>query len=201
MINDIRKNRETFKGLFDSVTASNAEGTSFPLEEALGEAIKTIIDEAKAGRKLLFIGNGGSASIASHMAVDFWKNARIKAIAFNDSSLLTCISNDYGYGHVFEKPIEIFADPGDILIAISSSGRSQNILLAVKAARARRAKVITLSGFDKDNPLRKLGDVNFYVPAMEYGHVEVLHLALCHSLIDIVTKNKSKVMEEAKRHE
>jgi len=186
----IRENRRRLKELFDGVIATNLEGIAFALDEALQNSIKMIIEQAKAGGKILFIGNGGSASIASHMAVDFWKNAGIRALAFNDSSLLTCISNDYGYEHVFEKPIETFAEANDVLIAISSSGQSENILLAVKAARAKGAKIITLSGFDKDNPLRKSGDVNFYVPVLEYGHVEVIHLALCHCLVDVIIKNK-----------
>jgi len=186
----IRENRRRLKELFDGVIATNLEGIAFALDEALQNSIKMIIEQAKAGGKILFIGNGGSASIASHMAVDFWKNAGIRALAFNDSSLLTCISNDYGYEHVFEKPIETFAEANDVLIAISSSGQSENILLAVKAARAKGAKIITLSGFDKDNPLKKSGDVNFYVPVLEYGHVEVIHLALCHCLVDVIIKNK-----------
>lgn len=201
MINDIRENRRTFKGLFDGVIASNAQGFTFALDEVLENSIKMIIEQAKSGGKLILIGNGGSASIASHMAIDFWKNAGIRALAFNDSSLLTCISNDYGYEHVFEKPIEMFGEPGDTLIAISSSGKSENILLGVKAARAKGTKVITLSGFDNDNPLRKLGDANFYVPVLEYGHVEVIHLALCHCLVDIIIKNKSRLMEETRRYE
>jgi len=159
MINDIRENRQTFKELFDGVITTNAEGITFALDEALREAIKVIVEQAKAGRKLLFIGNGGSASITSHMAVDFWKNAGIQAIAFNDSSMLTCISNDYGYEHVFEKPIEMFAEPQDILIAISSSGQSENILRAAAAAKKKGIKVIALSGFNKDNPLRVPGKI------------------------------------------
>ncbi len=198
MIKDIRENRQRLKELFDGVIATTTEGITFALDEALQNSIKMIIEQAKAGGKLLFIGNGGSASIASHMAVDFWKNAGIRAVAFNDSSLLTCISNDYGYEHVFEKPIEMFAEPGDTLIAISSSGQSENILLGVGAARAKGVKVITFTGFEKDNPLRKLGDINFYVPVSQYGHVEVIHLALCHCLIDVIIKNKSRLIGKVK---
>lgn len=138
------------------------------------------------GRKLIFIGNGGSAAISSHMSTDFWKNGGMRAVAFNDSSLLTCIGNDYGYKHVFEKPVEMFADRGDLLIAISSSGQSENILLGVKAARARGCAVVTLSGFKSDNPLSAMGDCNFYVPSSAYGTVEVLHHAICHCLLDTI---------------
>jgi D-sedoheptulose 7-phosphate isomerase len=113
-------------------------------------------------------------------------------MAFNDSSLLTCIGNDYGYEQLFEKPIEMFADPGDILMAISSSGRSANILNGVKAARKQKCRVITFSGFQAENPLRVLGDINFYVPANAYGPVEILHHSICHCILDILNRVRRK---------
>ncbi|HAM59185.1 MAG TPA: phosphoheptose isomerase, partial [Candidatus Rokubacteria bacterium] len=125
-------------------------------------------------------------AIASHQAVDYWKNGGMRAVAFNDPSLLTCVSNDFGYRHVFAKPIEMFADAGDALIAISSSGQSENILRGVEAARRARCRVITLSGFRPDNPLRRLGELNFWVPTDSYGHVEITHLAICHSVVDAI---------------
>jgi D-sedoheptulose 7-phosphate isomerase len=140
-----------------------------------------------AGNKLMFIGNGGSAGIAGHLAIDFSKNGNLRALAFNDPMALTCVGNDLGYDKVFAKQIEIHARPGDLLVAISSSGRSPNILAAVAAARARGCAVATYSGFAPDNALRRLGDVNFYVPAREYGFVEISHLALCHAVLDLET--------------
>jgi D-sedoheptulose 7-phosphate isomerase len=130
------------------------------------------------------------------MAIDFWKNGGIRATAFNDCSLLTCIGNDYDYKHVFEKPIEMFAEQGDVLIAISSSGKSENILLGVKAARTNGCRVITFSGFDEANPLRRMGDYNFYVPSMAYGHVEVVHQSLCHCLLDYIMVGQGKLRRE-----
>ena len=192
MRNDIRKNRQALKELFDNVIATNGEGIAFSLDEALENSVNMISKQAQAGGKLLFIGNGARASIASHMAIDFWKNAGIRAFAFNDAVLLTCISNDYGYEHVFEKPIEMFADSADILFAISSSGKSENILLGASAARAKGARVITLSGFDKNNPLTKLGEINFYVPSSNYGHVEVIHHSICHCILDSTVRKKVK---------
>jgi len=149
--------------------------------EAIALRLKNV---GQTGKKIIFVGNGGSAGIASHQAIDYWKNGGIRATAFNDPSLLTCISNDYGYEHVFAKPIEMFAEPGDAVIAISSSGQSANILAACTAARARSCSLITLSGFKEDNPLRRLGDINLYVPSDSYGFVEVLHLALSHCVLD-----------------
>ena len=162
------------------------------LTAGLDLAARMIRAAGAAGRKLMFVGNGASAAIASHMSTDFWKNGRVRAVAFNDSSGLTCIGNDFGYEHVFEQPVLMFADPGDILVAISSSGASPNILRAVAAAREKACRVITLSGFEPANPLRAGGDLNFYVPARRYGPVEVLHHAVCHCVLDILTAKEPR---------
>ena len=155
------------------------------LEEGMKQAIESISSLKKINGKVMLVGNGGSAAIASHQAVDFWKCVGIKATAFNDLSQLTCLSNDYGYEYVFSKSIEMFADEGDVLLAISSSGRSVNILKAVEAARQKNcSSVLTFSGFDADNSLRILGDLNFYVKSHSYGHVEISHLALIHAIAD-----------------
>ncbi|MFQ5451079.1 MAG: SIS domain-containing protein [Nitrospinaceae bacterium] len=160
--------------------------------EGLEKVARVIISQSHAGNKLMFIGNGASAAISSHMATDYWKNGGIRSVAFNDISLLTCISNDHGYKHVFEKPIEMFADAGDILMAISSSGQSENILRAVRAARSAGCQVITFSGFAKDNPLSSMGDYNFYVASPSYGPVEIIHLSLCHCICDAIIREKSR---------
>ena len=147
----------------------------------------------KTHKKVILVGNGGSAAIASHQAVDLWKNGGIRAVAFNDASLLTCIGNDYGYPFIFSKPIEMFADPGDLLIVISSSGKSVNILNSVEAGRKAGCSVIGLSGFDQGNPLSKLCDVNFYLSSHSYGIVEVGHLLLIHAFIDeVISLNRKK---------
>jgi len=138
-----------------------------------------------AGNKIIFVGNGGSAGIASHLAIDFSKNGGLRPLAFNDASALTCLGNDLGYDNVFAKQLDFHAAPGDLLVAISSSGKSPNVLNAVKVARARDCGVATFSGFTEENDLRKTGDVNFYVGSCEYGFVEVAHLALCHAVLDI----------------
>ena len=130
------------------------------------------------------VGNGGSASIASHQSVDYWKNGGIRASAFNDSSLLTCLSNDYSYAEVFSKAVEMFGEEGDMIYCISSSGKSQNILNAAKSAKEKKCTVITFSGFEESNPLRKEGELNFYVPDFSYGFVEILHLFIIHSILD-----------------
>jgi D-sedoheptulose 7-phosphate isomerase len=184
---------EILKDLFDKVIATGKNRERYKLDKAIEIAIDMITEQASCGGKLLFIGNGASAAISSHMSTDFSKNAGIKALSFNDSSLLTCVSNDYGYKHVFEKPIEMFADSRDILVAISSSGKSENIVRGAKIARLKGLKIITLSGFKSNNPLRKLGDINFYLPIREYGYVEIIHQSLLHCLVDIIIKDKLKI--------
>ncbi len=168
------------------ITDSNDKTYSF--EEGVNRVVSEYNRLKKTGNKIIFIGNGGSAGIASHQSADYTKNGKLPAITFFDPSLLTCISNDYGYEYVYEKPIEIYAKQEDILIAISSSGQSENILNAVNAAKKKGLFVITLSGFKEDNPLREKGDMNFYIKSECYGHVEIIHLIISHIFLDTYMK-------------
>jgi D-sedoheptulose 7-phosphate isomerase len=175
----------TLAELLHGAQVTDRAAKSMPLAGGC-ERMRNAAHEAhRAGNKIMFVGNGGSAGIASHLAIDFSKNGGLRSLAFNDASALTCLGNDLGYDNVFAKQLDFHARPGDLLIAISSSGKSPNILNAVKAARARDCGVVTFSGFAEDNDLRKSGDVNFYVGSCEYGFVEVAHLALCHAVLDI----------------
>lgn len=167
-----------------SVLVTTGTGREAEADEVVAWVIATARAAHSTGRKLIFIGNGGSAAIASHMAVDYSKNGGMRALAFNDASFLTCLGNDLGYEHVFAKQVELHAAAGDLLIAISSSGRSPNILNAVEIARDRDCRILTLSGFAADNPLRRLGDYNLWVPSPSYGFVEIAHLAVCHCILD-----------------
>lgn len=173
------------KRLIEEVIVYGRKMKVVDFEASVLKVCKLVLS-AKKDNTVFFIGNGGSASIASHMATDFLKNGDMRVLAFNDPSLLTCISNDLGYEMVFAKPISRFAKKNDILFAISSSGESANILRAVEAARKRGCFIITLSGFSSDNRLSKKGDLNFYVSSKLYSHVEIMHLALCHYIADIV---------------
>lgn len=147
-------------------------------------------------KRLIVIGNGGSAGIAMHTLADYANAGGFKTIDFYGPALLTCMSNDYGYENVFSKPIEMFAEKGDVLFAISSSGKSPNILRACEAALDKKCQVITFSGFSSDNPLRKLGRTNFYVPSTHYGFVELTHQILIHSILDLFVRNE--VYEKAR---
>lgn len=171
---------------FGKIETTDKKGKAVSFEKAVSGTVSLAITSAEAGNKIMIVGNGGSASIASHIAIDFLKNAGIPAVAFNDASSLTCLANDLGYEEVFAKPVEMLSRKGDIFIAISSSGKSSNILKAAEAAGRKNNFIVTLSGFGGDNPLRKTGDINFYVPSSSYGHIEITHLAICHRIVDAV---------------
>jgi D-sedoheptulose 7-phosphate isomerase len=174
----------TIHQLIDTLSATNANG-ALPYAQAIEHAVELVRVVQAAGRKVIMVGNGGSAGIASHQAVDYWKNGNVRATAFNDASLLTCIGNDLGFEQLFSAPIERFADPEDIVFAISSSGSSPNILNAAAAARKAGCRLVTFSGFAPDNKLRALGDLNFHVGSFSYGLVEILHLFIIHTILDL----------------
>jgi len=175
---------EKIGSLLSKIELKDAKGTNLIFDKAISDLAAKVKAIVKKNNKVILVGNGGSASIASHISADLLKNCKISAIVFNDAGLLTCLSNDFGYEYVFAKPLEVIAKKGDILFAISSSGRSKNILNAVKSAKKRKLFIVTVSGFSKNNPLRKMGNLNFYVPSGSYGYVEVIHLAICHCIID-----------------
>ena len=168
---------------------SNAEsGDSLEVDVALPCAVDWLRATGPDGRNVFVIGNGGSASIASHVVNDLVNVGRLRGFALHDASLLTCMANDYGYSHAYSTVIERVSVAGDILIAISSSGRSANILNAVTAIRARGGKAITLSGFAADNPLRLAGHLNFWIDSTDYGFVEIAHQFVLHTICDALSE-------------
>lgn len=176
---------DEYTALLGRIEATESQDRPLDLAAGVQRAITLLRERAARGGQVLFIGNGGSAAMASHFAMDYWHAGGIRAMAFQDSAQLTCLSNDHGYEQVFALPIRMFAGPADVLVAISSSGNSPNILNGVAAARERGCAVITLSGFGADNRLRPLGDLNFYVPAHHYGYVELTHNLILHCILDL----------------
>jgi len=152
----------------------------------LQKAAEKILEVSQKGKKLIIAGNGGSAAIASHVSVDFTKAAGIRAINFNEADLLTCFANDYGYERVFEKAVDFYSDEGDLLILISSSGNSANVINAAERVKKLNLEVITFSGFDSNNALRKLGDINFWVDSKAYNIVEMTHHIWLLAIIDYI---------------
>lgn len=154
------------------------------LDIKVSQCIEIIKKAKEKGKKIIFVGNGGSASVASHGAADYCNKGGIKTIVFTDPSILTCMSNDYGYKNAFPKLIKLYGEKDDVVFCISSSGKSANILNTAKTAIKNGCTVITLSGFDSSNKLRQLGHVNFYVNSHEYGVVELIHNIIVHYIID-----------------
>ena len=162
--------KDTFNRWFDDPT----------IEQELDAACELV----KSSGKIFFLGNGGSNSISGHMMEDYGKMLRKRTLSFSDPSLITCYANDYGYEHAMAEYVKLHADAGDLLIVISSSGKSPNILNAVAEFQNIGGKVITLSGFGADNPLRTKGNVNFYCDASNYGLVECFHQVILHMVLD-----------------
>lgn len=136
--------------------------------------------------QLFFIGNGGSSAIASHMTADFMKNGGMNTYSLYDSAVTTCMGNDYGYEHIFSRPMEFLVREGDLVVAISSSGNSKNILNAIETARNRKATVITFTGFKTDNRAKQMGNINVYVPCEKYGIVESIHNLILQQIVDLI---------------
>ena len=156
--------------------------------EKIADLIKAINSK---GNKVLIFGNGGSAAISSHFSVDLTKNAGLRCINCNEPDLITCFANDYGFERWVEKAIDFYGDEGDLLIVISSSGTSENMLNGVKAARKSNFKtVVTLSGFAPDNPLCKLGDINLWVDSKAYNFVENVHQVWLLAMVDLIIGNR-----------
>ena len=138
-------------------------------------------------KKTMIFGNGGSAAIASHFSVDLTKNAGVRCTNYNESDLLTCFSNDFGYEHWVAKAIEFYGDEEDSVILISAGGNSENMVNGAKSARNKKLNsIITFTGNDKNNKLNNLGDINFWVNSKAYNHIENVHQMLLLSLVDLI---------------
>jgi len=170
--------------VLDAIEATSAAGARRDPEESIHEMLADLKALRSRGSRLYLVGNGGSASVASHAVTDFLNVASLRAATLHEPSLLTCMSNDYGYEAAFARIIATLASPGDMMVAISSSGQSLNIRNAASEMRKLGGRVVTLSGFKADNPLRSLGDLNFWLQSTDYGMVEIGHQFLLHNLAD-----------------
>lgn len=153
---------ESLIGHLNRTTLYDKNGNPYKDYEAAIKQLVDVFTEAKrAGKQVFFIGNGGSAAIASHMTADFMKNGGMKTYSLYDNSVTTCMGNDYGYEYIFSRPLEFLANEKDVLVAISSSGNSQNIVNAIQVAQKKGCVVVTLSGFQKENKIRSMGNLNW----------------------------------------
>ena len=173
--------KEYFQDFNESLAKCLADEAN---QKGLLEAVEALRRTKGNKKKIFLIGNGGSAAIAEHMAIDLTKNAGLRAMTLSGTPQLTTFANDFGYQFIYSKALEAYADQGDVLIAISSGGTSPNILNAIEAARKLGCTIITFTGFAADNPVRQKGDINIYVAATAYGYVELIHNLLIHFIND-----------------
>ena len=163
---------------------TGSDGNSLDAELGIEKILEELQLTKKSGKRVFIIGNGGSAAVASHTVTDFLNKGKLSASTIHEPALLTCMTNDYGYEEAFTRILSTVAGKGDVLFAISSSGQSVNIHNAVKRMQELEGTVISLSGFRYDNPLRLLGDLNFWIDSTDYGVVEMGHLFLLHHIAD-----------------
>jgi len=167
-----------------NLAVTDKRGAAVEPEAAFQRWLEITRELQVASGSMYIVGNGASAAMASHVAADACKNGELRAQAFTDHSLLTATGNDLAFDQIFALPLARFARSGDLLITISSSGRSPNVVRALECARSMSLRIVTLSGRDADNPSRGYGDLNFYIPHQRYGWVECAHLVILHYWLD-----------------
>jgi len=143
----------------------------------------------KKGGKLIFVGNGASASLASHAATDFTKQAKIKAVSFNDHNLITALSNDFGYDMWVVKALEFYANPLDKVIFISVSGKSKNLVNGLKFANKISLSNASFTGSSPSNFLKINSDCSLWVDSKAYNIVESIHTIWITLIIDLLIGN------------
>lgn len=175
---------DQFYDVLAKTSASDHSGSTVELDTAMDSIVQQLQTVREKRNTVYLVGNGGSSGIVSHGAIDFLNACSFKAQALTDNSQLTCLANDYGYENVFAQALKTVIEPNDVLIAISSSGNSANIVKACEIAREKGAFIIGFSGFSSDNKLKALGDFNLWVNDNHYGRVEIGHSLLLHSITD-----------------
>lgn len=153
------------------------------------QLIKLIKEVKRKKKKLILVGNGGSAAMASHVAVDFTKTCKIRAINFNEADLITCYGNDYGFENWITEALISYGDAEDLVVLISSSGQSKNIVNAAKFCNKKKINFATFTGFKKNNPLKKISKINFWVNSNSYNIIEMTHHIWLLMLVDYLSQN------------
>ena len=164
--------------------------TNTDVNQQVIAAKKIILETKKLGKKLIFAGNGASASIANHASLDFTKQGKVRSINFNESAFITAFANDFGYENWLQKSVEIYGEQNDTLVLISSSGTSPNVVNAAEYAKKVGINVITFTGFNNNNPLLKAGDINFWLDSKSYNIIEGIHQLWLLSICDLIIGKK-----------
>ncbi len=181
---------QEFKQLVEKIQITDAKHKTYPQELGIQKALDLLEEIRDRKGAVYFVGNGGSSALVSHILTDFINGVGLRTYTLHEPALLTCMSNDYGYENAFAKVLANQAVKEDLLIAVSSSGRSRNIHQAVREMIKIKGKVLTLSGFSSDNALRQMGDLNIWIDSCDYGLVEIGHLFILHNLADCLGHKK-----------
>jgi D-sedoheptulose 7-phosphate isomerase len=181
--------KDKLTNVLNCIICSNISEKEVDLNSAFQQLHLKTLELNKSHNNMFLIGNGASSSMASHIAADLCKNGHIATRCFTDASLLTALANDCGVEEMFAEPLRRQGSQADMLVCISSSGESPNILHAAKQARDMGMYIVTLSAMKEDNSLRKLGDLNFFVPAKSYGFAETAHAAILHYWVDTIVED------------
>ena len=175
---------------FDAYFSTIASATMDVDKDKLKRIASDIVTMRDSGGKLIIAGNGGSAAMASHVAVDFTKAGGIRAINFNEADLITCFANDYGYENWVAEALKAYSDPKDVVILISSSGMSENIVNAAVYCNQNNLTLHTVTGFSAENSLRKMGSENLWVDSTSYNVVEMTHHIWLLAILDFIIEQK-----------
>jgi len=182
--NFYRTQIQVFSEALKKCVVTNQSREQIQFEDTLNEITNLFSLVRQTKNSIAVIGNGGSAAVASHAKIDLINVGKIRTLSLHESSVITCMANDYGYEQSFAQQIPILLSIGDVLIAISSSGCSKNICNAVDIAVKLGIKIVTFSGFSHENPLRFKGSYNFWLNASDYGIVEIGHQFILHNIVD-----------------
>ena len=188
MIETVKKTLGEAAAALDALRANERTLTS------IADAAALMVHSLKAGGCVFSCGNGGSMCDAMHFAEELTgrfrdNRAAIRAISISDAGHLSCVANDYGYEFVFSRYVEAHGRAGDVLLAISTSGTSKNVLRAVEVARSRDMKVVTLTG-RPGSPVGALADVDICTPGGKYAdRVQELHIKVIHTFMELIEQN------------
>ncbi|PXX44370.1 D-sedoheptulose-7-phosphate isomerase [Aquitalea magnusonii] len=180
---------QQFQGILAQAQATDGNNIPMSIEHSLQRTKEVLLSVRAEGKDVYLLGNGGSAALVAHVQTDLVNKCRLRAHVLQEPSLLTCMSNDYGYANAYQELISRYIRSGDVVLAVSSSGQSANILQACDSALANEANIITLSGFSANNHLRSKGMINIWLPSDDYGMVEVGHQLILHYLSDSLAEN------------
>ena len=164
------------------------------LSDAMLDFKNLIIETRNKGGRIFFAGNGASETISSHAALDYNNQLAVKTTSINNSSIITCFANDFGYEQIFSRYLKLNACKDDVVVLISSSGKSQNVINAAYDAHKIGMKVVSFTGFDKNNTLHSLANIGFWIDSNVYNVVETIHMIWLVAVCDLIAMEEKDLI-------